>query len=85
LKQLHIQSPEQRRICGHLIKTLLKGKERINAETFLQLADNSKGLRLHNLKLFKPRCKTTILHHLSCEHMEPDACRPDQLPYSQRL
>jgi len=26
---------------------------------FFELADNSKGLRGHDLKLFKPRCKTT--------------------------
>jgi len=47
LKQLHTHSLEQRRIRWDLMETskILKGKERIIAETFFRLADNSK--RLH--------------------------------------
>ena len=41
---------------------ILKGKERINAAaTFCQLAKNSKWSRGHDLKLFKPRCKTAAM------------------------
>jgi len=56
---IHLSNGEY--VHGDLVETfkILKGKERINADTFFQLTNNSKGLRGHDLKLFKPSCKTT--------------------------
>ena len=39
---------------------MLTGRERVNCSKFFELADVTSGLRGHSLKLFKPRCRTTI-------------------------
>ena len=39
---------------------ILTGKEHVNCSKFFQLADVTSGLRGHSLKVFKPRCHTTV-------------------------
>ena len=62
LKKLGIYSLERRRLRGDLIETfkILTGKEHVNCSKFFELADVTSGLRGHSLKLFKPRCRTTV-------------------------
>ena len=52
----------RRRQCGDLIETfkILTGREDVNYSKFFKLADVTSGLRGHSLKLFKPRCHTTV-------------------------
>jgi len=53
---------ERRRLRGDFIETfkILIGKEHVNYSKFFELADVTSGLRGHSLKLFKPRCRTTV-------------------------
>jgi len=62
LKKLGIYSLERRRLRGDLIETfkILTGTENVNYSKFFELADVTSGLRGHSLKLFKPRCRTTV-------------------------
>ena len=39
---------------------ILTGKEQVNCSKFFKLADVTSRLRGHSLKLFKPRCRTTV-------------------------
>jgi len=61
LKRLGIYTLERRRLRGDLIETfkILTGKERIDFFDF-ELADATSWLRGHSLKLYKPRCRTTL-------------------------
>jgi len=57
-------------VRGDLIETfkILTGKEHVNCSKFFELADVTSGLRGHSLKLFKPRCHTTVTDRTSvCE------------------
>jgi len=47
---------------GDLIETfkILTGREHVNYSKFFELADVTSGQRGHSLKLFKPRCRTTV-------------------------
>ena len=47
---------------GDLIETfkILTGKERIDFKKFFELADATSWLRGHSLKLYKPKCHTTL-------------------------
>ena len=47
---------------GDLIETfkMLTGRGHVNYSKFFELADVTSGLRGHSLKLFKPRCRTTV-------------------------
>ena len=62
LKKLNIYFLERRRLRGDLIETfkILTGKEHVNCSKFFELADVTSRLRGHSLKLFKPRCHTTV-------------------------
>ena len=62
LKKLGIYCLERRRLRGDLIETfkILTGREHVNYSKFFELADVTNGLRGHSLKLFKPRCRTTV-------------------------
>jgi len=59
LKRLDLCSLERPRLRGGLID-LVTGKERVDSSIFLRLADDTTGLERHSVKLFKPRCRTTI-------------------------
>ena len=65
LKRLGLYSLERRRFRRDLIEVfkILTGKERIDPSTFFQLAYVTTGLRGHSMKLFKPRCRTTVRQH----------------------
>jgi len=62
LKSLGLYSLQQRRLRGDMIETfkILTGKERVDSQSFFQLATASHNLRGHSLKLFLPRCSTTV-------------------------
>jgi len=62
LKKLGICSLERQRLRGDLIETfkILTGREHVNHSNFFELANVTSGLRGHSLKLFKPRCRTTV-------------------------
>ena len=62
LKKLGIYSIERRRLRGDLIETfkILTGRDHVNYSKFFELVDITSGLRGHSLKLFKPRCRTTV-------------------------
>jgi len=53
---------ERRRLRGDLIETfkILTGREHVNYSKFFELADVTSELRGRSLKLFKPRCHTTV-------------------------
>jgi len=65
LKRLGLYSLERRKLRGDLIEVfnILTGKKRIDLSTFFQLADVTTGLQGHSMKLFKPRCRTTVRQH----------------------
>ena len=67
LKRLGIYTLERRRLRGDLIETfkILTGKERIDFE----LADTTSWLRGHSLKLYKPRCHTTLRQNFFSERV----------------
>jgi len=71
LKKLRIYSLERRRLRGDLIETfqILTGKEKINASKFFERADKCGGLRGHQLKLFNPRCRTTVRRNFFCSRI----------------
>jgi len=56
----------RRRLRGDLIETfkILSGKECVHWSQFFDLADVTSGLRGHSLKLFNPRCSTTVRQNL---------------------
>ena len=62
LRKFGISSLERRRLCGDLIETfkILNGKKYVNCSKFFQLIDVTSGLIGHSLKVFKPRCHTTV-------------------------
>jgi len=62
LKKLGIYSVARRRLRGYLIEMfkILTRREHVNYSKFFELADITSGLRGHWLKLFKPRCHTTV-------------------------
>jgi len=62
LKSLGLYSLQQRRLRGDMIETFknLTGKERVHSQSFFQLATDSHNVRGHSLKLFLPRCSTTV-------------------------
>jgi len=62
LKKLGIYSLERRRLRGDLTETfkIMTRTEHVNCSKFFELADVTSGQRGHSLKLFKPRCRTTV-------------------------
>jgi len=61
-EKLHIlglTTLKRRRIRGDLIETfkILSGKENVDIETFLQLADSSRHMRGQSLNLYKRHCR----------------------------
>jgi len=59
LERLHIlrlTTLKRRKIRGDLI-LILSGKENVDSEIFLQLADSSRHTRCHSLKLYKRHCR----------------------------
>ena len=62
LQRLGIYTLERRRLHGDLIETfkIFTGKERIDYKKFFELADATSWLRVHSLKLYKPRCHTRL-------------------------
>jgi len=51
----------ERRLRGDLIEAykIIDGIERVDEDNFFAAAPGSRGLRGHNRKLFKPKCRTT--------------------------
>ena len=66
LRKLGVYSLDRWRLCWDLIETfeIITGKEHVNSSKCFQLSDVTSGLGGHSLKLFKPRCRTTIRQNI---------------------
>ena len=62
LKLLGLTTLERRRTRGDLIETfkILTGRESVDRELFFTKSQKGRNMRGHSLKLFKPRCNTTL-------------------------